>query len=265
MENDIVAELRSLILAQQTQISALQSEIAAIKRNVSSQPAPLVIESLSPRRAFLKKMLGVGAGALALGAVTQLGFAPTASADSEQPLVLGTTNTANAPTSLQVNTASYTRNAFRVDAVGQGGTSATLLPYSSDVTLAVTATGDNGPEPPLNTVARVALWAYTNTQIGGAILAQGAGQAAGISTSSENSYALIANSPNNTAISATGTIGGSFTGSQAPLYLAPASTTGAPTTGTHSAGEFFVDKNGALYYCFESGTPGKWAKLAGHK
>ncbi len=65
------------------------------------------------------------------------------------------------------------------------------------------------------------------------------------------------------AAATTGTagLGGSFAGSLAPLRLVPATTTGAPHTGTHSAGELFVDASGALYYCRTGGTPGTWVNL----
>ncbi|HXC96361.1 MAG TPA: hypothetical protein VNU92_11720 [Edaphobacter sp.] len=53
--------------------------------------------------------------------------------------------------------------------------------------------------------------------------------------------------------------GGYFRGARAPLRLQPAATIGPPRTGTHQAGEFFVDANGDLFYC-RSGEPrsGEW-------
>jgi hypothetical protein len=57
--------------------------------------------------------------------------------------------------------------------------------------------------------------------------------------------------------------GGSFGASGlAPLFLAPATTAGTPTTGNHQAGELLVDKNGVLFYCVQSGTPGAWVDLS---
>src|SRR5437762_320398 len=38
------------------------------------------------------------------------------------------------------------------------------------------------------------------------------------------------------------------------------STSGAPTTGHHFAGEFFTDKSGNTYACSVSGTPGTWVQ-----
>ncbi|HYG78335.1 MAG TPA: hypothetical protein VEK08_25255 [Planctomycetota bacterium] len=45
------------------------------------------------------------------------------------------------------------------------------------------------------------------------------------------------------------------------VRILPASTTGAPTSGTHSVGELYVDSAGALFYCRTAGTPGTWVTL----
>jgi glucose/arabinose dehydrogenase len=47
-------------------------------------------------------------------------------------------------------------------------------------------------------------------------------------------------------------------GGKAQLYLVPASTAGKPTTGSHELGELFLDRNGALFVCTTSGSPGTW-------
>ena len=66
----------------------------------------------------------------------------------------------------------------------------------------------------------------------------------------------------------TGLFGRSYTGygaelavAQAPLRLDPATTTLAPTTGTHKRGELFVDSQGSLFLCVADGTPGTWKKV----
>jgi hypothetical protein len=57
--------------------------------------------------------------------------------------------------------------------------------------------------------------------------------------------------------------GAEFDGGKAPLRLDPSNTQiGAPTSGDHQAGELFVDKNGTLFYCAISGTPGEWQALS---
>jgi hypothetical protein len=52
------------------------------------------------------------------------------------------------------------------------------------------------------------------------------------------------------------------TGGKAQLYLVPASTAGAPTSASHNRGELFLDKNGALFLCTASGSPGTWKQVA---
>ncbi|HEX8036825.1 MAG TPA: hypothetical protein VF510_23405, partial [Ktedonobacterales bacterium] len=56
-------------------------------------------------------------------------------------------------------------------------------------------------------------------------------------------------------------IGGSFTGGQAPLALGLGAA-GAPTSGTHIAGEIYADASATLYVCVQGGTPGVWKKIA---
>ena len=55
--------------------------------------------------------------------------------------------------------------------------------------------------------------------------------------------------------------GGNFSGGRASMRLIPANTSGRPTTGNHQRGEFFVDSNGELFYCRDSGTPGHWFRV----
>jgi hypothetical protein len=55
--------------------------------------------------------------------------------------------------------------------------------------------------------------------------------------------------------------GGRFSGGRAPLRLEPANTPGRPTTGNHQRGELFVDSNGDLFFCKDSGTPGNWFQV----
>jgi hypothetical protein len=65
-------------------------------------------------------------------------------------------------------------------------------------------------------------------------------------------------------IYAEGAIGLEANGYSAPLRLRPASTSGAPTTGTHKRGELFVDSQGNLFLCVADsvGTgAGTWKKV----
>ena len=54
-------------------------------------------------------------------------------------------------------------------------------------------------------------------------------------------------------------IGGHFGGGLAPLSLDPSQTPGPPQTGDHNMGEFFVDSNGVLYFCVQSGRRFSWS------
>jgi hypothetical protein len=56
-------------------------------------------------------------------------------------------------------------------------------------------------------------------------------------------------------------IGGWFNGAQAPILLAPTTTTGHPTTGTHQQGEIVVDMKGNVFICTVAGTPGTWMEF----
>jgi hypothetical protein len=50
-------------------------------------------------------------------------------------------------------------------------------------------------------------------------------------------------------------------GGLAPLVLTPAGAPGPPTTNPHVLGAIFVDRNGALFQCVASGTPGTWVRV----
>jgi hypothetical protein len=58
-------------------------------------------------------------------------------------------------------------------------------------------------------------------------------------------------------------VGGDFSGTAAPIRLAPATTAGAPqkSSGAHEQGELYVDSNGVLFICSSAGTPGIWVKV----
>jgi hypothetical protein len=70
--------------------------------------------------------------------------------------------------------------------------------------------------------------------------------AVGVLGSSSSGYSVVADS----------------LGGLAPLLLKKGSTSGQPTTGTHKAGELFVDVNGTLFYSVIAGTPGTWVNLS---
>jgi hypothetical protein len=68
-------------------------------------------------------------------------------------------------------------------------------------------------------------------------------------------------SPNGgTAVLGTSTagIGGRFAGGHAPLRLETGAVVGPPTDNGHNPGEFYVDFNGTLFYCYDTDT---WVAL----
>jgi hypothetical protein len=61
----------------------------------------------------------------------------------------------------------------------------------------------------------------------------------------------------------TSSYGGEFVGGLAPLYLGPAGAPGAPTSGSHFAGEVYLDSTAAVWVCVANGIPGTWVRLTG--
>jgi hypothetical protein len=57
-------------------------------------------------------------------------------------------------------------------------------------------------------------------------------------------------------------IGGIFQGGRAPLALGLAGSPGAPTSGTHTAGEIYLDNAAVMWICTGGGTPGTWKQAA---
>ncbi|MDT7687836.1 MAG: hypothetical protein QOE46_595 [Acidobacteriota bacterium] len=79
-----------------------------------------------------------------------------------------------------------------------------------------------------------------------------AGDGVGVSGQSANGIGVSGNG---------GTYGATLQGGRAPLRLVPSATEGAPQSGLHLIGEFFVDAQGTLFYCRGNGTPGNWKRV----
>lgn len=56
------------------------------------------------------------------------------------------------------------------------------------------------------------------------------------------------------------TIRASTTGATTAVYFAGGTTSGHPTTGAHSTGEYIVDLSGSFWICTAGGTPGTWVQ-----
>jgi len=76
---------------------------------------------------------------------------------------------------------------------------------------------------------------------------------AGIDTSPTGGVGVGAASANGVGITAAGGV--------APIYLAPAATPGAPSSGGHYAGMMAIDSNGVFYRCTVTGVPGTWVPI----
>jgi len=93
--------------------------------------------------------------------------------------------------------------------------------------------------------------------------AAGLGAFAFIAGSAQNAKAETASDNAVEATAGANGYGAKLTGGLAPLMLVPGGSAGAPTAGSHSAGELYADSAGSLFYCYTSGTPGSWKQLAG--
>ncbi len=56
---------------------------------------------------------------------------------------------------------------------------------------------------------------------------------------------------------------GGLTGATAASRYVGATTSGAPTTGTFSVGDFVIDQTGKVWVCTTAGTPGTWTGVGG--
>ena len=97
---------------------------------------------------------------------------------------------------------------------------------------------------------------------GGNIGLEGTGGSYGV-TGIGDLYGVYGNGNNDAGVSgeSANAYGGAFNGGLAPLWLVPSHSQGPPNTGDHLMGEFYVDNQGALYFCVANGTPGTWKRV----
>jgi hypothetical protein len=89
--------------------------------------------------------------------------------------------------------------------------------------------------------------------------------ALGLAASVGSNNTVLAETAADNAIEAVGGSAGyglRASGGLAPIFLV-GSGTGAPTGGTHQAGELYSDTAGSLYFCVSGGAPGTWRQLSG--
>ncbi|MBN9392755.1 MAG: hypothetical protein J0I20_32290 [Chloroflexi bacterium] len=90
--------------------------------------------------------------------------------------------------------------------------------------------------------------------------------ALGLAASVGSTNTVLAETTADNAIEAVGGNAGyglRASGGLAPLFLVGGGSAGSPASGTHQAGELYVDSAGILYYCVTAGTPGTWRQVSG--
>jgi hypothetical protein len=210
--------LRSQVAEQARQIEALQAEVRGLRRPSPGDEPPSPGPDESVSRRRLLGLAGTAAAAGVGGAL--LAASPAAATSALQIDGSLATNSGSATTNLESSTTGLT---FFVFSGGTGGT---------------------------------------------AIAAQCTGAGVGVSAGGASGTGV-----EGSATSGTGVVGQTSNGYAgrfefiaplsplAQLLLKPdpqTSHVGAPSSGTHQAGELYVDTNAALFYCVGGGMPGIW-------
>jgi hypothetical protein len=192
--------------------------------------------------------------------------------------VLGTSNNADATTTLTPTTSGVLANPmFKLDGSNLSGTSTTAEvdgPNAGQSTALRVSNGGGGLALQVNA-------ASTATTTGLAIQANGSGPTLGVVGNSGSGAGVTGTSGTGTGVSGSsgksgpgvhgssktgpgvqgsGAIGGDFSGSAAAVWLRPSTKSTHPAAGR--AGELFVDHLGHLWYCKHSGSHASWVKLA---
>jgi hypothetical protein len=191
------------------------------------------LKAATTRREIFKKLAVAGAGAVA--GATVVAAEPAGAADGS-PLLLGSANDA-------INTE----------------TTRTLLTYAGPAFS--TPSGEtNFFQVRDDTVDLVqpdtaGIASYVNTKARTAVLGYSQNDGVGVSGVSEQGFGVIAFCRDG--------VGGHFQGGRANVNLPPFGAPPPQRTDAHLQGEFVDDRNGDLWLCVDSGSPGIWRKLAG--
>ncbi len=187
-----------------------------------------------------RRLFGVLGGAAAVG--TGLAVAgSTLTADpaaASGDLVIDSSNTGAGTTDLSSTT---TSTAFTVEATGSNGSGVT---GTGGAGAGIGVTGIGG-------ASGTGVYGQTGNQ---PVAPSGTGGT--FASNQGDGVRSFALGTSGSGVTATGAAyGAALTGALAPLYLAPATSgTGPPTSGTHQAGEFYVDSTNAVFYCAVGGT-----------
>jgi hypothetical protein len=178
---------------------------------------------------------------------------------SGSSVIAGAFNTSEATTTLECREPTYTLSLlnYTPGTAASGAPVALYALATQGIGIIVSAEGT----PPAPATSK-AVQAYC--QHGVAIFADSGNGSAMYAHTTNGTSTIVADqgnsSPASSAVTALGGIGvGVYaSGARAPLQLGRSSVAGAPTTGTHEAGELVLDANADLYLCKVSGTPGTW-------
>ena len=164
------------------------------------------------------------------------------------PLILGQGNASNVGTTLES------------DGLGLGF-SFPLALYVKGLADATAVKGDSDSGVGLDgqSNSSVGIQGISNTGTG---IVASSDQGVGLQAGSVGREGISATSQAAEGIRAVGAdVGVYASGQNAALRLEPAKTVGAPTLGTHKAGELMLDAKTDLYLCKVAGTPGTWKKI----
>lgn len=220
-----------------------------------SPPNSGQLVSRTSRRVLLKWSGAAAAAAAAAAGVTAASLATAANAPTAHAAGVGwATGTVNAdePTIVK-EAAAFSGNTILQLQLGPSG-GAPYQPSQLPAALAAYDTTSAGTNIGVYASSPHGTGLYGVTNDGTAASGQAGLYAQG--KSSGTGVAGISGTGIGVAGASTSGIGGSFSGGQAPLALALAAGVGPPSSGTHVAGELYVDSNGTIWVCQSSGTFG---------
>jgi hypothetical protein len=161
-------------------------------------------------------------------------------------------------------------NTVGVDASGTTAVKATA-PTSNQNSIGVQTAGAYGVDASGSRVgvnARSSAGTGVSASTGGSNVAAVSAYADGVNTTGVNSfgdqYGVYSEGKTGIMAKSNSGLGSEFSGAGAPIRLDPATTPGAPSTGTHKRGELYVDSAGNLFLCVadsagNAGTGRRWS------
>jgi hypothetical protein len=248
---------------------------------VDPVPGPVAGDSAPDTRISRRGALALGAAAaVGIGALADSVLSATPAGATTGNMQYGASN--NAGTSATDLTSSTTAQTLSVENSGNGS-ALTVSGGIGNNTLAATTDGDYSGIYSDTTVSATGACFLGYSNGGGSILqgfitdatsiqlgiyAETAGLGVPLSAYAPNTgngqpciYGVTKGNGPGIEVQSTSGYGVQAQGGSAPLYLVPAGTPGAPTTGGHTVGEVYVDSLGVVYVCTAFGFPGTWVPV----